>query len=384
MMLAKLGCTDKFIRLVRLLYDDMECCVAVGVDESSFFPVTCGVKQGCVLAPTLFALYFAVVVREVLQSPNAPRGIRIRFRTDGNLFHLARFKARTKVSYAVVSEIMYADDLCFLSESPGDLQQLVTDFHQSCCKFGLKVSVKKTEVMSLDIHGRENLTVTLGEDLLKQVTKFRYLGSTVTSSCDFDAEINSRIGAAAAVFGKLDAKVIRSHDLKLATKISIYMAVVLPNILYSSETWTVYRRHIRTLDRFDLKCLRKILKISWSDRVRNTEVLRRAVESNPWVESKSTSCDDSWSGHVSRMVEGRVAKRVFYSELEEGKRKQGGQLLRYKDVLKRHMKNCDIEPLQWEKQAANRPGWRSLFKKRGLRIFLNPVVKQIWTTRGMS
>jgi hypothetical protein len=60
------------------------------------------------------------------------------------------------------------------------------------------------------------------------------------------------------------------------------------------------------------------------------------------------------------MAKGRVAKHIFYSE---GKRKQGGQLLRYKDVLKHHIKNCDIEPLQWEMQAANRPGWRSLVKK---------------------
>lgn len=78
--------------------------------------------------------------------------------------------------------------------------------------------------MSLDIHGHETLTIQIGEDVLKQVDKFRYLGSTLTSKCDLDAEINSRIGAAAAGFGKLRSKVFCSHDLKLATKISVYMA----------------------------------------------------------------------------------------------------------------------------------------------------------------
>ncbi|KAL0809101.1 hypothetical protein ABMA28_012726 [Loxostege sticticalis] len=125
------------------------------------------------------------------------------------------------------------------------------------------------------------------------------------------------------------------------------MAVVLPNILYSAETWTVYRRHIRMLDRFHLKCLRKILHIRWSDRVLNTEsyLMRRQLR---------------WCGHVTRMTEERAAKRIFYSELEEGKRKHGGQLLRYKDVLKRHMKQCDINPSLWEQQAARRPEWRAL------------------------
>nr|XP_012545342.1 uncharacterized protein LOC105841552 [Bombyx mori] len=155
---------------------------------------------------------------------------------------------------------MYADDLCFLV-SPDGLQQLMSGFHQACRKFVLKISVNKTDVLSLDSRGHEALTIKLGEDVLKQVDKFRYLGNTLTSKCDLDDEINSRIGAAAAAFGKLCSKVFCSHDLKLATKILIYMAIVLPNLLYSSESWCVYRHHIRTLDRFHLKCLRAIMKI---------------------------------------------------------------------------------------------------------------------------
>jgi hypothetical protein len=216
--------------------------------------------------------------------------------------------------------------------------------------------------MSLDIDGHEALNIKLGEDELKQVDKFRYLGSTLTSKCDLDAEINSRVGAAAAAFGKLDTKAFRSHDIKLSTKISVYIAMVLPNLLYAAETWTVYRRHYRTLDRFHLKCLRKIMNIRWSDRVRNTEVLQRANVGG--IEAYIMRRQLRWCGHVSRMAEQRVAKHIFYSELEEGKLKQGGQLLRYKDVLKRHMKGCGIEPSQWEKQAALRPEWRALVKTK--------------------
>lgn len=51
--------------------------------------------------------------------------------------------------------------------------------------------------------------------------------------------------------------------LKLATKISLYMAVVLSNILYSTQTWTVYPRHVCILDRFHIRCLGKILHIRW-------------------------------------------------------------------------------------------------------------------------
>ncbi|KAG7296524.1 hypothetical protein JYU34_020306 [Plutella xylostella] len=355
-ILEKYGCPDKFVRLIRLLHDNMTCCVSANGEQTEFFSVTCGVKQGCVLAPTLFALYFAVVVRETIEDKS--EGIHIRFRTDGKLFNLARLKASTKVSYDVVTEIMYADDLCFVADSPGGLQKLMTKLHEACCRYGLKISVKKTEVMSLDTLQTDGsaLNIRLGEDTLKQVDKFRYLGSTLTAKGDLDAELNSRIGAASAAFGKLQLKLFRSHDIKRSTKIAVYMAIVLPNLLYSAETWCVYRKHIRILDRFHLKCLRDILNIKWSDRVRNTEVLRRANVGG--IEAYLMRRQLRWCGHVSRMSDERLAKRVFYSELRDGKRKQGGQFLRYKDVLKRHMKSCNIAPENWEKCAAERPEWR--------------------------
>ncbi|XP_063386122.1 uncharacterized protein LOC134672148 [Cydia fagiglandana] len=67
-----------------------------------------------------------------------------------------------------------------------------------------------------------------------------------------------------------------------------------------------------------------------------------------------------WCGHVSRMSESRVAKRIFYSELQDGKRKPGGQFLRYKDVQKRHMRRCNTDPSEWEAQAAKHPEWRRM------------------------
>ncbi|CAH2242221.1 jg25154 [Pararge aegeria aegeria] len=327
-VLAKIGCTEKFVRLIRLLHDNMQCCIKMQGEQSEFFNVSCGVKQGCVLAPTLFALYFSIVVREALQTSN--EGIRIRFRTDGGVFNLSRLRAYTKVSYDIITEIMYADDLCLVAESPDGLQHLMTSLDVSCRRFGLKINVTKTEVMALDTSIDEPMAIKLEDESLGQVQKFKYLGSVITSRSHLDSEINCRIGAAAAAFGKLRDKVFRSHDIKLSTKVSVYMAVVHPNLLYGSETWCLYRKHIRTLDRFHIRCLRDIMNIHWSDRVRNTEILRRA---NVWgIEAYLMRRQLRWCGHVSRMSDERVAKRIFYSELQDGKRKQGGQLLRYKVV----------------------------------------------------
>ncbi|CAH2103431.1 unnamed protein product [Euphydryas editha] len=92
----------------------------------------------------------------------------------------------------------------------------------------------------------------------------------------------------------------------------------------------------------------------WSDRVRNTDVLRLAQVAG--IEAYLMRRQLRWFGHLSRMPDERVIKRIFFSELQNGKRKQGGQFLRYKDVQKRHMKRCHTEPSKWELLAANRKG----------------------------
>ena len=58
-IMSKFGCPDKFITIVRQFHDGMLARVLDNGDSSEAFPVTNGVKQGCVLAPTLFSMMFA-------------------------------------------------------------------------------------------------------------------------------------------------------------------------------------------------------------------------------------------------------------------------------------------------------------------------------------
>ena len=58
--------------------------------------------------------------------------------------------------------------------------------------------------------------------------------------------------------------------------LKVYKAVVLPELLYSCGTWTVYQWHAKRLNHFHTSCLKKLLKIKWQDRIPDTEVLKRA------------------------------------------------------------------------------------------------------------
>ena len=75
-----------------------------------------------------------------------------------------------------------------------------------------------------------------------------------------------------------------------------------------------------------------------------------------------------WTGHVTRMPDERLPKKVLYGELQEGKRSQGGQKKRYKDTLKASLKDFNIPIESWEQVAQDRTMWRYLKKRESVKL----------------
>ena len=69
-----------------------------------------------------------------------------------------------------------------------------------------------------------------------------------------------------------------------------------------------------------------------------------------------------WTGHVTRMPDELLPKKVLYGELQ-GKRSQGGQKKRYKDTLKASLKDFNFPIESWEQAAQDRTKWRCLINK---------------------
>ena len=62
-LLRKYGCPEKFTTNIEALHTGMIANVSVGGEVSEPFSVTNGVKQGCVLAPTLFSIFLSANAR---------------------------------------------------------------------------------------------------------------------------------------------------------------------------------------------------------------------------------------------------------------------------------------------------------------------------------
>ncbi|XP_077865797.1 uncharacterized protein LOC144352798 [Saccoglossus kowalevskii] len=113
------------------------------------FPIQGGVKQGCVLAPTLFGVFFSLQLNFAFGQ--STEGVHLHTRSDGKLFNLAHLKAKTKVRTVLIREMLFADDAALSSHTEEDLQRLINRFSYACKEFGLTISIKKTYVMSQDV-----------------------------------------------------------------------------------------------------------------------------------------------------------------------------------------------------------------------------------------
>ena len=107
--MAKFGCPPRYIAMVRQFHDGMQARVQNDGENSEPFLVTNGVKQGCVMAPTLFSMMFSAMLTECFQDVDA--GFPIRYRFDGKLLNLRRLQAKSKVQTDVVDKLLYTDDL---------------------------------------------------------------------------------------------------------------------------------------------------------------------------------------------------------------------------------------------------------------------------------
>ena len=105
----------------------------------------------------------------------------------------------------------------------------------------------------------------------------------------------------------------------------------------------------------------KVVKIKWHDEIPDTENLKKAGMHSMHTVLKLAQL--RWTGHVMRMPDEQLPKKVFCGKLQEGKHSQGGQKKRYNDSLKASLKDFDIPIGSWEQTAQERSKWRDLVNK---------------------
>ena len=104
---------------------------------SDSFIVGNSVKQGCVLAPILFLIFFAMMLFVAFRDNDDG----FEYRLDGGIFNLGRFRGRRKVSHQLVREL-FADDSALAAHTLSDAQRIMDCFTRAARRFGLTVGIK--------------------------------------------------------------------------------------------------------------------------------------------------------------------------------------------------------------------------------------------------
>ncbi len=61
-ILKKVGCPSRLLAVTQSFHEDMQSTVCYNGATSEPFPMSSGVKQGCMLAPTLFGIFFSMLL----------------------------------------------------------------------------------------------------------------------------------------------------------------------------------------------------------------------------------------------------------------------------------------------------------------------------------
>ena len=64
LILEQLGCSPNFLQMVIQLHENQRGQIRLNGDLPKSFPISKGVKQGCVLAPTLFSISFSTMLKQ--------------------------------------------------------------------------------------------------------------------------------------------------------------------------------------------------------------------------------------------------------------------------------------------------------------------------------
>ena len=338
----------RLVDAVKSFYKESKVCVRVGRQEGTWFQVRVGLRQGCVMSPWLFNLFMDSVVKEV----------KVNTQEKG----LALWDIGTKCKWEKeVSMLLFADDTVLVSDSRDKLQCLVEKFSRACTSRGLGVNVDKSKVMKVSrSENGQKLNIKMNGKALEQVQNFKYLGVIISADGTMNAEIESRMTQGRKIMGAMK-KVWKTRRMGLQPKVGMFEGIVEPTVLYGSETWTLNLTEKRRLEAVEMAGLRAIAGVNRMDRLSNARV-REMCNKKRSTLRKGEDGQLRWFGHLMRMNEGRLVKKVYNSEVE-GPRRKGRPRRGWEESVKDTLVGRGLNVAEAKELAQDRVKWKAMWRE---------------------
>ena len=180
------------------LYSGTESAVRCNDAISNLFPVVTGIRQGCVLAPTLFSACMDWILGRMSERSSCGAAF-------GNV---------------KISDRDFADDAVIFAETADILLGALGVLNEESEPLGLRVSCVKTKIQAFnDILNAAILSVPVCGEVVVFMERFTSLGSDIHGSAGCEPEVNRHLGWAWGVMDSLDHGVWHCQYLCRRTKV---------------------------------------------------------------------------------------------------------------------------------------------------------------------
>lgn len=278
--MAECGINGKIWRVVRSFYASTKSSVSVGGKDSDFFDTDLGVRQGDVLSPLVFSIFF------------------------NGLIELLRCKGfGITVIGRKICGLWYADDIVLLAESADELQAMLSCVDDYCFKWRCSANAKKSGVMVVG-GAPENLPIfSLNGEQVPIVFRYKYLGVLFNNDWNWHDHIDYILLRTEKAVKSLEWRLWKNRAVDIETKVIAWKTIFRPGLEYGSEVWWPHVKEIERFERLQLKVCKWMLACAVTT---PSEVVRGDL-GVPTMQSRFLRARLSWAGTVKSMRKERIA-----------------------------------------------------------------------------
>ena len=207
------------IRMIQNLYDKATSAVYLNNSLGDWLRTAVGVRQGCVLSPTLLSMLLERIMTDALND------------------------------HGKLTNLHFADDIDGLAGREEELADLVECLDKTSTAFGMQINAEKTKLMTNNTN-YISTDIGVNGEKVNCVNWFKYMPKHHNSTY----------------------KIIwNDRNKAFSSNITLMHSLVMSIFLYACESWTVTAGTERRIQAMEIRCLRKLIGITYRDYISNEE-----------------------------------------------------------------------------------------------------------------
>jgi hypothetical protein len=383
-ILEVFGLPPRLVQLIRALHDGAEATVYVNGEASESFVTTNGLKQGSVLSPILFNIFFGAIMHAARKEWAAQGlGIQLVNRPYGKILTKRKHaKESARIILKWLTDIGFADDCVICARTPDELQKMLDIFHKIVTAFGLVISTDKTKVMdvctaktanTMNESGGNIVQVCIDGKELEVVENFKYLGSIESMRGDMEKEVQRVRQAMYGAFRKLK-HVFLDRRISLRTRLVLFNSVMVPYCVYGCQAWNLHKSDMASIESVYCRFVRNIMGIKdpRTPLVRVIDRARAVYEKIYPVECQIIKTQLRYVGHVIRRGQSgkcSITKEIASAFIAGNSRIGASKVCDFKSAWAEALDMFGIDKASWEDRAADKNVWKDMLV-RGMNMAL--------------